>query len=284
MIDGIGAGASRTIAPMGMLRGSRDLVAISMVVVLLSRLVDGPAAWLVGICLLAAVVLGTLQILGDGVPATAGLGVPIEALVTPGVTAVAIFGALRLVPMGLLLIPAVLIGGWLLLRILATEARLLASASGPSAADRTAVRAEALIIGFLAFTGMAALVPGGLPEPGVAGTGPTGLQLAVLATADAVVAFLLGYRAGALRTSNLRDVSWFALTSAVVVAIAAAGLRAMEIPRLLGPALLVLVFFLWDAVHADATARRRGARRVWESILLIVLGLVVVAWSVRLRS
>lgn len=284
MIDGIGPITSRTIAPMGMLGGSRDLVAISMVVVLLSRLVEGPAAWLVGICLLAAVVLGSLQILGDGIPATAGPGVPVEALVMPGVTVVAIFGALRLVPEGILLVPAVIIGGWLLLRVLATEARLLASASGPSSADRTAVRAEALIVGFLAFTGMAALVPGGLPEPGVVGAGPTGLQLAVLATADALVAFLLGYRAGALRTSNLRDVSWFALTSAVVVAIAAAGLRAMEIPRLLGPSLLVLVFFLWDAVHADATARRRGARRLWESTLLIVLGLVVVAWSVRLRS
>ena len=79
MIDGIGPITSRTIAPMGMLGGSRDLVAISMVVVLLSRLVEGPAAWLVGICLLAAVVLGSLQILGDGIPATAGPGVPVAA-------------------------------------------------------------------------------------------------------------------------------------------------------------------------------------------------------------
>lgn len=284
MIDRTGHLASRTIAPMGTLGGSRDLVAISLIVAVLSRLVDGPVAWFVGACLLVAVVLGSLQVLADGVPTIAGPGVPVEALVTPGVAIVAIFGTLRLVPIGLLLVPAAALGGWLLLRVLGTEARLLATATGPSGADRTAVRAEALIVGFLAFTGMAALVPGGLPEPGLVAAGPTGLQLAVLATTDAATAFLLGYRAGALRTSNLREVSWFALTSAAVIAIAAAGLRAMEIPRLLGPALLVLVFFLWDAVHADAASRRRTSRRLWETVLLIVLGIVVVAWSVRLRS
>ena len=284
MIDRSGLQPSRTIEPMGTLRGSRDLVAISMIVVILSRVIEGPAAWLVGACLLAAVVLGALQVLGDGIPATAGPGVPIEALVTPGVTVVAIFGTLRLVPIGPLLIPAAVIGGWLLLRVLGTEARLLATATGPSGADRTAVRAETLIVGFLAFLGMAALVPGGLPEPGVVTGGPTGPQLALLATVDAVTAFLLGYRVGALRTSNLRDVSWFALTSASVIAIAAAALRTMEIPRLLGPALLVLVFFLWDAIHADSASRRQSSRRLRETILLMVLGLVVVVWSVRLRS
>jgi len=74
------------------------------------------------------------------------------------------------------------------------------------------------------------------------------------------------------------------LTSAIVVAIAAVGLRAMEIPRLLGPALLVLVFFLWDAVHGTPPSRRRDARRIWETVLLLILGAVVIAWSVRLRG
>lgn len=284
MSEGSGSGRTRTIEPMSILGASRDLVAGVMVVVLLSRLVDGPAAWVVGVCLLLAVALGSLQILGDGVPTTAGPGVPVEALIAPSLTVVAIFGSIRLVPAGILLAPAVLVGAWLLTRVLKTEARLLASEKGPSGADRTAVRAEALIIGFFAFTGMAALVPGGLPEPGLAVVAPSGIQLAVLATADAFVAFLLGYRAAALRSSNLRDVAWFALTSATVVAIAAAGLRAMEIPRLLGPALLVLVFFLWGAVHGSTPLRRRDTRRIWETVLLAVLGVLVVVWSIRLRS
>jgi hypothetical protein len=185
----------------------------------------------------------------------------------------------------MLLAPALLLGAWLIARVLATEARILAAPTGPSGADRTAILVWSLLIGFLGFTGIAALVPGGLPEPGqVPGPGLTGQELAALAAADASVAFLLGYRAAALRSSNLRDVAWFGLTSAIVVAIAAVALRAMEIPRLLGPALLVLVFFLWDAVHGTPPARRRDPRRIWETALLLVLGIVVVAWSLRLRT
>ncbi|MBF8290446.1 MAG: hypothetical protein HW391_1414, partial [Chloroflexi bacterium] len=88
----------------------------------------------------------------------------------------------------------------------------------------------------------------------------------------------------ALRSSNLRDVAWFALTSALVVAIAAVALRAMEIPRLLGPALLVVVLYLWDAIHTGVPTRRRDPRRIWEAALLAILGLVVVAWGLRLRG
>ncbi len=275
---------SRTIVAMGMLGASRDLVIATIAVALLGRLVDGPAVWLVGLCLLAAVILGSLQIFGDNVPTTAGTGVPVESLVVPGVTALAIFSSLRLVPIGIMIAPALLLGAWLLSRVLTVEARLLGSEKRPSSADRTAVMGHLLVVGFLAFTGAAALVPGGLPEPGVVVAAPTGLQLATLATADALIAFLLGYRAAALRTANVRDVAWFALTSAIVVAIGAAGLRAMEIPRLLGPALLILVFFLWDVVHGTPPSRRRDARRIWEMILLVALGIVVIAWSVRLRG
>ena len=284
MTIGTGRRPSRTIDSMGTLGGSRDLVAASMIVVLLSRFVEGPAAWIVGVALLLAVLLGTLQLLGDGVPATAGPGVPIEALMAPGVTVIAIFGSIRLIPAGILLVPAILLGAWLLARVLRTEARLLASVTGPSSADRTAVVGQALVVGLFAFSGMAALVPAGFPDGGAVLEAPTGAQLAALATADAFVAFLLGYRAAALRSSNVRDVVWFALTSAALVAIAAAALRAMEIPRLLGPALLVLIFFLWNAAHGNAGQRRRDARWIWETVLLAVRGLVVVAWSVRLRS
>ena len=263
---------------------ARDLVTATMAVVLLSVLVEGPAIWLLAGLLLAAVLFGSLQVLGEGVAAAAGPGVPVEALFVPGVTAVAVLGSLRLVPPGFLLLPAILLGAWLLLRVLGMEGRVLASQSGASSADRTAVMGTGLVVGFLAFLGCAALVPGSLPEPGVVSAGPTGAQLATLAGGDALVAFLLGYRVAALRTSNIRDVAWFALTSAVVVAMAALALRAMEIPRLLGPALLVLVFFLWDAMHGTAPVRRRDSRRLWETILLAVLGLLVIAWSIRLQS
>ncbi len=279
-----GAGASRTIGPMGIAGATRDLVLATMAIVFASTLVDGPLAWLVGLLLLAAVVLGTLQILADGLPDSAVTGVPVESLIGPGVTAIAVYGSIRVVPAGPLILPALALGALLLARVVGTEARLLASPNGISGADRTAVLGQALVVGFLAFVGTAALVPGALPEPGSQLVAPTGQDLATLATADAVIAFLLGYRAAALRSSTVRDVAWFALTSGIVVAISAVAVRAMEIPRLLGPALLILVFFLWDAVHGAAPSRRRDAGRVWETVLLAVLGIVVVAWSLRLRS
>lgn len=270
---------------MGTRGASRELIVIVAAVILVSRLVDGPMAWLVGALLLVGVALGTLQILGESGSPSAAAGVPIESLLATAVAAFAVFGSIRLVPVGVLLVPALLGGAWLIGRVLATEARILATATGPSGADRTAILVEVLVVAFLGFAGIAALVPGGLPEPGVVLIEPpTGVDLAVLAAADGVLAFLLGYRSAALRSSNLRDVAWFALTSAGAVAIAAVALRAMEIPRLLGPGLLVLVFFLWDAVHGTPPARRRDPRRIWETVLLVLLGIVVAAWSVRLRG
>ena len=51
----------------------------------------------------------------------------------------------------------------------------------------------------------------------------------------------------------------------------------------LGPALLTLAFYLWDAVQAATPARRRDARWIWQIVLLAVLGLAVVAWNLLLR-
>jgi hypothetical protein len=269
---------------MGTTGAARDLTVVAMTVALLSTLVEGPATWLLAAILLLAVLLGSLQVLGEGVAASAGPGVPVESLLVPALTTVAVAGSMRVLPMGLLLVPAVLAGGWLLLRVLSIEARVLASQAGPSGADRTSVVGSGLVVAFLAFLGSAALVPGSLPDVGIVTNGPTGAQLATLAASDAVIAFLLGYRVAALRTTSVRDVLWFAVTSAIVVAIGAVALRAMEIPRLLGPALLVLVFFLWDAVHSATTARRRDRRRIWETVLLAILGVLVVAWSVRLNG
>ncbi|MEO7665034.1 MAG: hypothetical protein ABIV26_07885 [Candidatus Limnocylindrales bacterium] len=263
---------------------SRELIVAASGLILVSRLVEAPTAWLVGLLVLAAVGLATLQALGESDAPAAAAGVPVESLAIPAAAAFAAFGAIRLVPVGIGLVPAVIAAAWLLSRALATEARLLAAPGGASGADRTAILVQALVIAFLAFIGIAALVPGGLPEPGSGSVAPTGPELALLAGADAVIAFLLGYRAGSLRSTNFRDVAWFGLTSAIVVAIGAVAIRAMEIPRLLGPALLVVVLFLWDAVHASQPARRRDPRRLWETMLLLVLGIVVAAWSVRLRG
>ncbi|HYL39779.1 MAG TPA: hypothetical protein VET90_00565 [Candidatus Binatus sp.] len=270
--------------------GIRELVAGAGVVITLARFAGGPAAWVIAGLLLAAVVLGALQVFGEATATTRARGVPIESLIEPGVLAFGGVAALRLVPVGLLLIPAIAAVLWILDRSLTLEARLAAATSPVKAADRTTVLALTAVAAIGAFAGMAALIPGGLPEASTAGTTGGTLIAGVpstnpalvlaLAAADGLVAFLLAYRVAALRSSSLRDVGWAASTGAAVVAIGAAVLRSLDIPSLLGPALLVLVFFLWEAMHGGVPTRRRDPRRLWEAALLLVIGVLVVAWSV----
>jgi hypothetical protein len=125
------------------------------------------------------------------------------------------------------------------------------------------------------------MVPGGLVQTG--GALEEG-NLLVLAAADALVAGLLGYRASSLRVVTVRDALWSAFTYAAAIAIGAAALRAMEIPRLVGPALLTLAFYLWDAFISTAPRRRRDLRWIAQIAVLVGLGLIVAVWNLLLRG
>lgn len=258
-----------------------ELVVLAVVIVALSRLAGDESAWLVGGLLLALMIVGSLQVFGE----TAPDGVPIESLITPSVAAIASLGFLRLVPVGLLAIPALAGAAVLVDGSLRLEIRILGRAKGPTESERTFLLAIALLSAFLSFTGVAALVPDGLAEPVSGGVrAPLGEgSIVMLAAADAFVAFLLGYRFAALRVSRLREATSAALGYAAAIAIAAGLVRAAALPRLLGPALLTLVFFLWDAFRGTEPAARRDPRFVWQMALLGVLGVVVVVWNLMLR-
>ena len=268
--------------------GRRDLALVAVTVVGLSRLIEPPGTWIVAIFLLGAILIGTLQVLGDERARIdgAGTGVPVESLILPAVAAVACVGAIRLVPFGLGLAPALLITGLIVDRSLALEARILGAPGGVDAEERTAVLVTTLVVAFIAFVGVAAMVPGGLVQPGAAGTGSQSLSetdLLVLVAGDAVVAFLLGYWAAALRVSSARDALWSAATYSAAIAIGAAAVRFMEVPRLLGPALLTLTFYLWDAFHGAGPAHRRDPRWLWQIGLLAALGIAVIALNLMVR-
>jgi hypothetical protein len=267
--------------------GARDLAITVGVIVALARFAPEGFVWPIAVVLLAAVYLGALQIVGEADPGAQSAGVPIESVIVPAGASIAALGAIRLVPIGIALAPAFVLAGTLVGLTLVTELRLARASGPPSSTDRTVVLVEILLVGFLGFAGVAALVPGGLPVPGdVTGAlNPAPLAWVAQAGGDAVIAVLLGYRAAALRSANFRDVAWFAITVALVVAIAAVALRSIEIPRILGPALLVLVFFLWDAIHSGGrTRRRRDPRRFWETAFLAVLAIAVIGWSLGQRG
>jgi hypothetical protein len=260
----------------------KELVTLTVVLVGLSRLAEGPALWAMALLVLAVHVLATLEVLGADAAAEEE-GVPVEALLVPGVAAVAAIGALRLVPVGLLLVPALFAAGCLVLASVALERRILGRANGPTAEDRAALLSLVLLVAFVAFAGIAAVIPGALVEPGSGSAAARpGLPLegmVLLAVADGLLAALLGYRLAALRAPDVRGAALSALSYAVVVAIAAASLRAMAIPRLLGPALLTLVVYLWSAYRGGPRTGRADARWAWEMVLLLGLGAIVIAWN-----
>jgi hypothetical protein len=257
----------------------RELVLVASVLVLLARLVERGDAFLVaGLMPVVMLLAGAAVLRTDEHP-----GRPYESLLIPAVLTGGAAAAIQLVPAGLILVPVVGVFAFALDRILALELRLLSQPSGVTDGDRTKVLGAAVVTAFVAFSGMAALVPGGLPEPGTAST-PTPLTdgwLIVLALDDALIALLLGFRVASLRYGNPRDAARSAITYAIVIAVAAGAIRAMNVPRLIGPAALTVVFYLWDALHASAPARRREPRFLWETVLLAVLAVVVIAWNMQ---
>jgi len=263
----------------------RDLTLIVVVIVGLARLLDGPLTWLVAGLLLAATLLGALQVLGQVEGPAAEHGVPIESLILPAVAAIGCRGASDLVPIGIWLVPALAATAFLVDRTLRLEERIAASDGDLTEDYRSEVLVATLLVAFVGFTGAGSLVPGGLAGGFGQPVPPLALQdLALLAAADALVAGLLGYRAAALRVTTLRDALWSAATYAIAIAIGAAALRAMAIPRLIGPALLTLAFYLWDAFHGAAPARRRDPRWIWQTGLLVALGVLVIGWNLLVRS
>ncbi len=261
----------------------RELVLAAVTAVALSRLADGPAVWLAAVLLAMAVGLGTVHVLAGAAPADAAPAFAARWFI-PAVAGLASVGVIRLVPVGLALVPALAAAAVLIDRTIRTEGRLAVRQRDPTDPQRATILVESVVVAFLAFLGVAALVPGGLPEPG--GAVPVPMSeggLALLAATDAAIAGLLGLRAWLVRGRPRGAALWAAATYAAVVAIAAAGIRATEIPRLVGPALLTLVLFLWDAFQGAPPARRRDPRWIWQALILLGLGVVVVAWNLALR-
>jgi hypothetical protein len=263
----------------------RELALVAVLLVALARALDGPEGAIVAGVVLVAVATATRAVLRGGDPR----GVPVAALAVPSVLVAGSIGAIRLVPAGLWLVPPLIGLAAMSVWVLRLETRLAASPAGPSEEDRATVGWAAFLAAFVAFTGVAALVPGGLPDAGgsagVAGSSSplTESTLLALVAGDALVAFLLGYRLSALRFGAIRDTAWAAATYAILVAVAAAAARAIDLPRLVAPAILTLLLYLWDRLHGAAPRRRREARFLWETALLGAVGVVIVAWNLGLR-
>jgi hypothetical protein len=268
---------------MGRRVHERELTVMVVTIVGLSRLLDGPLLWVVAVLVFGAMALGIRQVLAEG--ANGYAPVPIEASIVPSVLAAGAIGAVRLVPIGVGLIPALAVAWGAIDLAVRLEARVFDRSSGTTPEDRTALLLAGLVAAFVSFAGAASLVAGGLADPeSTGGTAITEAGIVAIAIADGVIAAALGYRLAATRLAGARDALWAAVTYAAAVAIGAGLLRVIAMPRLAFPALLTLVFYLWDTLRGTAPSLRRDPRFIWQSVLLTVLGVAVVAWNLGLRG
>jgi hypothetical protein len=184
---------------------------------------------------------------------------------------------------GLWLIPAVVLVYFLVDRALAVEAALIVRPGEPAPEDRNALTAVVLTSAFLAFAG-AAGATGATAGAGLVGTttvSETGLL--VLVGADAAVAGLIGFRLALLDSPSLADAAWGAVTFGAIAAIATATFRAIDLPRLVGPALTTVLLYLWSVYMRRPRALGGDRRRVAEAGALALLGVVVAGWNLLLR-
>jgi hypothetical protein len=261
---------------------------LTVLVVVLSvpiSLLDGPALW----SGLATLMLATAVATGALTAERPSHGLPMASRILPVQAAFTTAGLAHLGGVDPIWLVALLIGAVLTASAAAAEQRL----SGPVDERRTHLERQvlplAIVLAFGAFAAVAGAVDSGLGAlpaaagEGAAGTGLTAAGLLFLALADAAIAAALGYRLAALRTTSLPEALRVAGTYAVVTGVTAALLRAVDLPRLFGPAVLAGVFYLWSAYRDASAAQRRTSEWLWEYGLLAVALVLVVGWNLLLH-
>ncbi len=260
-----------------------NLVALVLLSAGVGIFLQGAAFWAGALLLSAATAYGAFALMADLDPR----GVPVESLATPAAAAFATVGLAHLAGAALLALPVLAAGGGLVALTVLLETRLLGPADSGNPHREQQLLVLTVLLAFLCFTSVAGAVHGGLAgEPARAGNGTVGVQeasLLLLAFADGLVAFVLGYRLAALRSPSVREASRAAGTFGVVVAASAALIRAIALPRLLGPAVLAAVFYLWSAYRSASGLERRSAAWLWEYLALAGAAALAVAWNLLLR-
>ena len=296
-VRGMATGPSAPLsAVMDRATADRQLVAGAVAVVLLARMVDGPIAWLVAGVLGAGVLTGVSwsraavqsgrDALGHDArfrprwEAVVSGAAALESGIVPAVLASSLALAVRLVPFDWRMAGALAIGFVLLERSIRLE-RSVARSADPDG-SRWQIVMVSLATAFLGFAGVASMIQGGVARVGVPMLAE--LDLLLLAAGDAMVALPLGFRLARLGPASRRESALSGAGFAAVVAIGAGLLRAMAIPQLLGPALLILLVYLWDALNATTPSIRRDPRWRWQMGMLVLLSVVVIAWNMRLRA
>lgn len=146
-----------------------------------------------------------------------------------------------------------------------------------------AVRFTGLGLAFLGFVAAGALVPGGLA---LVRESLNSTQLAEFVALNAMVAGGVGYRLASL-TSPYRSDRIVRIVATgqyvVAVAVAAAFLRTLGLPRLFVPALLMLVAYMVTAVRESQDPLKENYPLLQELAMLGLAAVTVIVWGMLAR-
>ncbi len=265
------------------LKGARETGLLVGLLVVASRGVDGPPLWAAAALIVGVAVAGTLNVLGE---LRFWRNAPAATL--PALAAFAAVGGAHLLPVQLLVVAApATVGGVIVAMNLSVDlvraavpdpaavsddevsADVVPTADAPAddalagavseeggpGPSHAILQAAAFGLGFLALAAVGGVVPNGL---GGSGSTLTPLTLVATVVLDAVVAGVMGYRLVALSGLGGRRAAVAANHYVAIGGHLGALVRVLNLPRLVGPGILIVVLYVWFEIrHSRMQAARR---------------------------
>lgn len=202
-------------------------------------------------------------------------------VVLGGLMAVAVVGAGRMVPTGIVAV-ITLGGGLALLRaVVAWELHLRQVPGGVTHRNRVTALAVSTLIMFTASIGIAALVPGIISIPGTPSARPDAVgpyAISAVGIGSAIAASLLAARMSSLRRESPREIFGNALGAALLSGVASALFATLGAARLAGPAGLAVLFYARELLAATPSGERRDPRLALEIAVLVLATAVAMLW------
>jgi Ca2+/Na+ antiporter len=265
--------------------GARELGLVIGTLAMLVHFLDGVAFWVITALIVATAVAGSLHLLGESRP----WRVPLDRLTLPALAAFATAGLAHLVnPVPWLAL--VFVGAWIVMALVVAVQTLPATGTEEeeaSAAGETAghprplaARIATLFVAFLAFSAVGGFVSGGLASDAAT---PATSVVASTALYDLIIGGLVGFVMAAIRPHRRMDVVLAFVLYAAILGAAGAALRYVDMPRLLGPAILTLVAYLVTVFRYSAEPIWRSSRLIGETLVLGVAGCAVIVLGLLMR-
>jgi len=258
---------------------ARELGLIVATLAVLSRFVTDAPFWVAAALAVIVATAGTASLLGELRP----WRWPLDRVALPGIAAFVSMGIPRLVdPVPWLAFGFA--GSWALTAWVVSVETAGAKGGPPGSvtadgthARPTSARLAAFGLAFLGFAAVGGIVPGG-----VAGDGQPLTVAAFIVTIvlDVAIGGLVGYRIAAVRPHTTAQAAVAFYQYAIVLAPIGVLVRVLALPRLFGPAVLVLAAYLVTSLRESDEPVRFNARLIEETLVLILAGAVVVVLGV----